>query len=164
MPTTISGAGPGSDISDGHSRSGSSPDAMMSSSDNYTFRHPLRMQCPRDSSSGRVEEETPALETICAPTVSQESPSRSNLSVSSLSERPSDCMISRLPTPEWAGIVPGNETLGGCAGAPQASPSPTSSQADVISTAAPSLVTLPTSVEGVTDTSSWGWASHQLVK
>ena len=167
MPTTISGVGgPGSDISGGHSRSGSSSDAMMSSSENYTFGHPLRMQWPRDGgSSGRVEEETPAPETIRAPAVSRESPSRSNLSVSSPSERPSDRTISRLPTPEWAGSVPGNEAPTGRGRAAQASPSPTSSQADVISTAPPSLVTPAASVEDATDTfSSWGRASHQLVE
>jgi len=138
--------GPGSDFSGSHSRSGSSSDAMMSSSENYTFGHPLRMQWPRGEQE-RLEEETPVPETIRVHAAAGDSPAQSNLSVSSPSERPSDRTISRLPTPEWA-RVSGNGSQTDRGRALGASPSPTGSQPDVLSVGAP-----PASVEGETDTS-----------
>jgi hypothetical protein len=149
-------------LSDGrtHSRSGSGSDAVLSSSENYTFGHPLRTQWQRREENELLEEEPESRSE--APSPLHASESHSNLSVSAPSEQPSERTVSRLPEQSLQPIQEPTST----SVSDDVDPSVTSSHPD-ISTAAQSFVTAPATIEGTTDSSgrtvsSWGGISHMV--
>lgn len=141
-----------------HSRSGSGSDAVQSSGENNTFGHPIHpLRSQWQNREERVEE------VVEPPSPHPLRESHSNLSVSAPSQRPSDRTASPLPQQELETREDSANLL-----SPRYEPtlSERSSHPD-ISTAAPSFITAPVTIEGATDDSgrtlsSWGGVSHMV--